>query len=193
MTSALERVAVVVLAVLCAAAPAAAQRHGEYLTDQEQDTVREAQQIDLRATVFIKITDRRLQVLVDPTAKVSGKDEKLYGPLPTGSRIELLDDYRRALDELMEKVDDAFQHKGKSPQFIKAAQLLRDAIARQTKQLTDLRAQLKDPDEIQFCDKALDSAKTLADGISGVLGPDTPVVHKSATALSLRRNRIPRL
>src|ERR1051325_3141139 len=145
-----RRMAALVLTLIAVAAPAPAQRKGDYLTDKELDLVREAQDIDQRASVFIAIADRRLLAITDPNAKLSKKDLESFGPLPTGTQVELLDDYRRALDEFMDKVDDAFRRSGKSQQFMKAAKLIHEGVARQLSQLGTLRAGLKDPDAIHY-------------------------------------------
>ena len=84
-------------------------------------------------------------------------------------QVELLDDYRRTIDELMEKVDDSFSQKGKTKPFVKAMETTRTAVEAQLKQLEALRQQLKDQEAVHFLNKAVDSAKTLAEGVAGVL------------------------
>jgi hypothetical protein len=153
---------------------AAAQRGGEYLTDEELDAVRTAQRIDLRAEVFLKIADRRLLALTNPAAKLTDKEIRLYGELPKGSQVELLDDYRRTIEEYMEKIDDSFTREGKSKLFVKGMEATRLAVDRQLKELAGLRSQLKDPDAVQYCAKAVESAKLLAEGVADVLAAPDP-------------------
>lgn len=155
--------------VLLAGAGASAQRGGDYLTEKEIEAVRRAQESDKRAEVFIKIGDRRLLALTDASAEMSDKELEAYGPLPTGSRIDLLDDYRRAIDEFMEKIDDTYQKKGRTPQFTKAMKLTSEGVDRQLKALESLRAQLKDPDDLHYLDRAVASAKLLEEGARGAM------------------------
>jgi hypothetical protein len=157
-------------AIVLAAAPALAQRGGDYLTDTEADRVRDAQEPDKRAEVFVKICDRRLLALTNPTAELSEKDTERYGPLPKGSQIDLLDDYRRASDELMEKLDDAYQRKGKTPQLEKALKAVAEGTGRQIKELEALRARLKDPEVIHYLERAVASARLLEEGARGGAG-----------------------
>jgi hypothetical protein len=148
---------------------APAQRKGEYLTDEEMDAVRVAQRIDFRSEVFVKIADRRLLAILDPAAKLTEKEIRIYGALPTGSQVDLLDDYRRTIDEFMEKIDDVYTRDGKSKQFVKAMEAAKLAVDRQLKELATLRPNLKSTEAVHFCDKAVESAKLLAEGIAGVL------------------------
>src|SRR5436190_22462480 len=86
-----------------------AQSVRDHLTEQETEAVRLNQELDKRMGVFIKAADRRLLVLTDPAgaaAKVSKKDLELYGPLPTGTRAQLLTDLANILDEASDKIDD---------------------------------------------------------------------------------------
>jgi hypothetical protein len=150
-----------------------AQRGGEYLTDEEVEAVRTAQKIDFRCEVFVKIADRRLLALTNPDAKLTDKEIRIYGALPKGSQVDLLDDYRRTIDEFMEKIDDSFSREGKSKEFVKGMEATRLAVDRQLKELATLRSQLKTPDAVQFCAKAVESAKLLAEGVADVLAaPD---------------------
>ena len=155
--------------VLCAGTGVSAQRGGDYLNAKEIEAVRRAQESDKRAEVFIKIGDRRLLALTDASAELSDKDLEAYGPLPTGSKIDLLDDYRRAIDELMEKIDDTYQRKGRTPQFAKAMKLTSEGVDRQLKTLESLRAQLKDPEDLHYLDRAVASAKLLEEGAKGAM------------------------
>jgi hypothetical protein len=52
--------------------------------------------------------------------KVSKKELELYGPLPTGSRPQLLDDIAGILDEAADKIDDAALHDEKNPLLMKS-------------------------------------------------------------------------
>jgi hypothetical protein len=159
----------VLLALVAAGPRVSAQRGGDYLTEKEIEAARAAQESDKRAEVFITIGDRRLLALTDANATPSEKELKAYGPLPTGSAIDLLDDYRRAIDELMEKIDDAYQRKGRTPQLTKGMKLASEGVDRQLKTLASLRTQLKDPEVLHYLDRAVASAKLLEEGARGAM------------------------
>jgi len=86
---------------------AGAQRR-DYLTDEEIEIIREAQEIDLRIAVLVHAMDRRLAVLkinVGNTDKEL-KERDIWGPLPKGSRIELLSDVKRILQKAIDDIDN---------------------------------------------------------------------------------------
>jgi len=89
-----------------------AQSRRDYMTDAEIELVRDAQDIDLRIDVLIKMIDRRFTVLgIDVGgAKVPDKETSLWGPAPTGSRTEMLDDIRKLLDKAIDDIDNVAAH-----------------------------------------------------------------------------------
>jgi hypothetical protein len=90
---------------------ASAQRR-DYMTDAESDLVREAQDIDLRIDVLIKMIDRRFSVLNIHVggATIPTKDSEKWGPAPTGTRMEILEDIRKLLDKAVDDVDNVAMH-----------------------------------------------------------------------------------
>lgn len=84
----------------------------DYMTDAEIELVRDAQDIDLRVDVLIKMIDRRFMVLGVNVggAKVPDKETSLWGPAPTGSRIEMIDDIRKLLDKAIDDIDNVAAH-----------------------------------------------------------------------------------
>jgi len=90
---------------------ASAQRR-DYMTDAESDVVREAQDIDLRIDVLIKMIDRRFSVLKVNVggATIPTKESEKWGPAPTGTRMEILDDIRKLLDKAVDDVDNVAMH-----------------------------------------------------------------------------------
>jgi len=104
-------IACVALALMASATVATAQRR-DYMTDDEIELVRDAQDIDLRIDVLTKMIDRRFAVLkvnVGGTA-IPNKETDKWGPAPTGSRIEILDDIRKLLDKAIDDVDNVAMH-----------------------------------------------------------------------------------
>src|SRR5437868_1205832 len=92
----------------------AAQGKGDYLNEQEVDRIRDAQEIELRTQVFLFIANRRLKIITGELKTQTKKEEENWGPLPTGTTTEMLDGYRRAISELMDKIDDSFEHNPKA-------------------------------------------------------------------------------
>ena len=92
-------------------ASAKAQRR-DYLTDEEVELVRDAQEIDLRVGVLTKAIDRRFLVISNDTsqAKKVEKDSEKWGELPKGSRSLLLWDIERILQKAIDDIDDVAAH-----------------------------------------------------------------------------------
>ena len=99
------------MCVLGSYVTANAQRR-DYLTDDEIEIVRDAQQIDTRVGVLAHAVDRRLAVLglmtgetPDPNKKEK-KDSGKWGAEPKGTRLELLDDVRRIIQKAVDDIDN---------------------------------------------------------------------------------------
>ncbi len=88
-----------------------AQRR-DYLTGEEIELVRDAQEIDLRVGVLTKAIDRRFLVLNNDNsqAKKIEKDAEKWGELPTGARGALLWDIERILQKSIDDIDDVAVH-----------------------------------------------------------------------------------
>jgi hypothetical protein len=88
-----------------------AQRR-DYLTDDEIEMVRDAQQMDQRVGVLTHAADRRF-VALGLIAGESGEkrdrkdnDSGKWGAAPTGTRLELLDDVRRIIQKAVDDIDN---------------------------------------------------------------------------------------
>ena len=149
--------------LLAIVGPTSAQRKGDYMTEGELDIVRDVREINKRTDVFLTIADRRLAVVADPAAEPDGRLSKYMGPMPTGSQVELLDDYRHAVEELMVKLEDEFERKGLSPELKKGLEESRDRVAKQIQQIETLKPRLTG-DAVQFAGKAIEVARELQDG-----------------------------
>ena len=90
-----------------------AQRR-DYLTDEEIELVRDAQQIDLRVGVLVKAVERRLIVLNDDQTQVKRveKDLDKWGELPKGTRTDLLSDIAKILQKAIDDIDDIARREG---------------------------------------------------------------------------------
>jgi hypothetical protein len=133
----------------------------DHLTEKEDELLREFQVIDKRIEIFIKAADRRLLVLADPNATQKKKEEETWGPLPKGTKLELLLDYKRILLEAEEKMDDGL-YRGRSPALEKALNKFREAAVRQIPQLRALSAKLTDKREQRALEEAIEEAETVS-------------------------------
>ena len=137
------------------------QSRRDHLTEQEVDLVRINQEIELRVDVFIKAADRRLLILTNPQATQKKKEEEVWGPLPKGTRVELLQDYKRILEELEEKMDDSLNRDSKSPTLEKAFKKMKEAVGRQILQLRVISPQLSDANEQRMLKAAIEEAEVI--------------------------------
>jgi hypothetical protein len=150
----------------------ATQQRGDYLTEEEDDHVREAQAADMRAKVFMKIADRRLKAIVEPApAPVDKKEQKKveeelreWGAVPKVSRQELLRHYARAVAECMAKLEDAYERNPKSTALPKALSVLRDATDKHLEMLRKLKPEMKTDDEMAAMGSAIYEAETANKG-----------------------------
>lgn len=148
------------------------QMPGDYLTEEEDEHVREAQAADARAKVFMKIADRRLKAIVGPAALPADKkdqkkveeEEREWGALPKVSRVELLRHYARAISECMAKLEDAYERNPKSSALPKALSVLRDATDKHLQTLRALKAEMKTESETAAMSGAIYEAETANKG-----------------------------
>jgi hypothetical protein len=137
----------------------------DHLSDQEADLLRNFQEIDKRMEIFAKAADRRLLVLTDPGATQKKKDEEIWGPLPTGAKLELLQDYKRILEEAEEKLDDWYNRGagggGKDNSLQKALSKFKEAVTKQIPQLRALAPRLTDKREQRALAEAIEEAETV--------------------------------
>ena len=136
----------------------------DHLTEKEVDWIREVQVIDKRIEIFVKAADRRLLVLINPDAKQTKKEDEKWGPLPTGTKAELLEDYKQILEEAEEKLDDAYEREHKNEVLTKALAKIKDAAKRHLEQLRTLEPQMKERREQKALAEAIEEAETVTKG-----------------------------
>src|SRR5215813_751444 len=148
------------------------QISGDYMTEEEDDHVREAQAPDARVKVFMHIADRRLKAITGTvpvaTDKKSSKkieeEEKEWGAVPKVSKAELLRHYARAISECMAKLEDAYERNPKSSALPKALALLRDSTDKHLVTLRALKPELKTDGEVDAASGAIYEAETANKG-----------------------------
>jgi hypothetical protein len=145
------------------AAPAPAQKR-DHLTDQETELVRFYQELDKRVEVFIKAIDRRFAVIkgtAPASMKKLMKDEPEWGEAPKGTRAELLDDIAGILDEAITNIDDVSRRDEKNPLISRSLRKLTAAANGYLSQLSGLKNQLKEPEEISALERVADNANQI--------------------------------
>jgi hypothetical protein len=113
-----------------------AQRR-DHLSEMESELVREAQEIDRRSEIFVKAIDRRFLVLNNDTSqsKKVEKDSAKWGELPKGTRVQLLLDIEKIIQEAIDNIDNLAARDMKSELVPRAIHILGDASARFLPQL----------------------------------------------------------
>lgn len=170
--------AAVLGAVLLFPANVFPQQH-DYLTEQEVELVRDAQDIDARIDVLTGAIDRRFAALKVGTVSVKQtKDSDKWGPMPTGTRLELLDDVRKLLQKAIDDIDNAVDHpinydidkdrtekqkKKDSQRFPKAVNSLAAAARSYVPIFKSLLDQTKDDRERGLILDAMDSCQQIID------------------------------
>ena len=104
------------IAAVCAFADSAEAQPRDYMTDEEIEIVRDAQDIDLRIDALVKMMDRRFTLLGLETGgwRERPKDVEKWGPAPAGSRLELITDIRKLLVKAVDDLDVIAQRSGDS-------------------------------------------------------------------------------
>lgn len=158
----------------------------ENLNEQEVERVQEAQEIDRRASVFLHIAERRLNVILgisDAAAKEQEKKEKKkdkkkdkdddqtssndYGPEPKGTTEQLIRNYYGVIQELMDKLDDAYEKQRNKESLSKAIKRLVEGGEKQLKLLEQVRSKIRSPEEERALAKAWEIVKMAVDGARG--------------------------
>lgn len=152
---------VICAGLICQGEASAQSKTRDHLTEMEVEQVRDVQQIDLRIEVFVKAAERRILVLTNPNATQKKKEEETWGPLPTGTKAELLGDYKKILEEGEEKLDDFFERDPKNDLLKKALRKFKDAANRHIPQLRAMAAQLTDKKDQRALAEAIEEAETV--------------------------------
>ncbi|MCI0490926.1 MAG: hypothetical protein L0229_30405 [Blastocatellia bacterium] len=152
--------------------PTRSQIPGDYLNEEEDDMVRQAQKPDDRTKVFMKIADRRLVAIKgvsippgDKKAQKKAEEEELkWGPLPKLERFELFRHYTRAIEETIAKLEDAHERNPKDSALPKALTALRDSTDEHLRILRSLESEIKDEKEASALKEAIAQAEVANQG-----------------------------
>ncbi|HLL74876.1 MAG TPA: hypothetical protein VK421_06390 [Pyrinomonadaceae bacterium] len=158
------------LAALClllslAQATAAQLRKRDPLTPQEVEMVRDAQQLDARTNLFVKIAERRLAAVTGAEQRQSNVS---WGELPKGTRADYLADLAAILEEAIENVDDTAERNPESPHLGKSVRKLAEAAARFLPQLTALRESAGEGPERESLERAIDNLQQVVEAAKKV-------------------------
>ncbi|HEX8355452.1 MAG TPA: hypothetical protein VF611_21270 [Pyrinomonadaceae bacterium] len=170
---------------LCLSLPAAAaaQRTREHLTPEEIELVRENQVLDARTGVFVRAAERRLLAVTNPqeAARNAAKEKEKWGELK-GTRAQLFYDISKILDEAVVNVDDVAAHDPESPLLRKSLYMLAAAAGRILPELSKLREGVAEEAEADQLDRALETAREIADAARerGVNAEDMKAKAKAA-------------
>ncbi len=95
---------------------AAAQRR-DFMTEEEIEVIRDAQDIDARIAVLTRMVDRRFAVLgIEVNGWKPGKKEsEVWGDLPKGTRLELFSDIKKLLQKAVDDIDNLASNPNAAP------------------------------------------------------------------------------
>ena len=138
-------------------------RQRDHLTPEEIEMVRDNQELDKRTQVFAKAAERRMLAIADPEefARRSAKD-KSWGEVK-GTRVQLIYDVSKILEEASTNIDDSATHNHDSPLLRKSLYILAEAVNRILPQLAKFRETTQDESEADQLDHAIATAQEIAD------------------------------
>ena len=130
-------------ALACGSLVMSTSAQRDYLTTEEVELVRDAQQIDKRVDVLVAAIDRRFAVMGLNVSAPLAKPKGDWGTPPVGSRTELLSDINKLLEKAIDDIDNLAERpdsmvadptekkpKGYADLFPKAVRSLGSAAAR---------------------------------------------------------------
>jgi hypothetical protein len=108
------------------------------MTADEDTRIRDAEGMDEKMNVYVRVVDRRFLALNDPNAaesKQAEKDFAEYGKLRTAAPAKLHADIARTIQEAIGKIDDVAERDHANPLFAKSVRILVKACERWTPML----------------------------------------------------------
>jgi len=160
---------------------ATAQGRRDYLSSDEAGLVSDEQVLDKRTEIFIKAAERRFAVLngvtltmPKPKPRDDGEPPQGWGDPPKGTRTQLITDIGGILDGAIDNIDDVSVRDPKNPQLGSALRKLAAAARKFATQLTPMREQAKDADELAAVDRALENIQMIVDAEPNAPAPVLP-------------------
>ena len=159
-----------ILAFLIFTYPIPAQTR-DHLTYEEVELVRDMQELDGRMEIYVKAIDRRLLALNNDNSQTRQveKDLKKWGELPKGTRLELLSDIKKILQEAIDKIDDVAAHDAKSELIPYAVHILADGVQRFVPEFQKLQATATEKrekgvlaDSLEFSNQIIEASTKIA-------------------------------
>lgn len=166
------------LLTIIGAVPYTAAQSRDYMSEAEIEIVRDAQDIDQRINVLIKMIDRRFTALGINSGgeEIKKKDLEKWGEAPTGTQLQLFGDIRRLIDKAIDDLDviaernedTVKQNKTEGELFPVAVRLLDAASRRYVPLLNKAAAATTDDRErgqilhtVEACEQIIAAAATL--------------------------------
>jgi anaerobic glycerol-3-phosphate dehydrogenase len=146
-----------IFSIFISAATVSAQPR-DHLTLNEIELVRDVQELDKRMELYVKAIDRRLLVIKNDNSQAGQieKDAEKWGELPKGTRLELLLDIKKILQEAIDKIDDIAARDAKSELLPYAVHTLADGVRRFAPELEKFRDAATERREIGVIADSLD-------------------------------------
>lgn len=139
-----------------------AQQRRDYLTEQEAELVREAQQIDFRMQVMVKAIDRRILILNNRQSEL--KNVETWGE-PKGTKAQLLYDISKILLSAIDNIEYIAEKDANNKLFPKSMNILADASRKYLPQLEIYKSQLTEKMEqaailtsIDYCNQIIEAS-----------------------------------
>ena len=166
--------------------PTEAWGQRDYFTPEEIELVRDAQKIDDRIDVLVKIVDRRFAAMNVNVggAKISPKDAEKWGVVPDSSRFQLLLDIKQVLQKAIDDIDSLSERPDSAilpdPEDKKAKQSFADLFPKAVRSLAAaakryhpaLKAELDKPNagsesgsilaSLEFCEQIIAAVSKLS-------------------------------
>lgn len=145
----------------------------DHLTNEEIELIRNIQELDLRMEVYVKAIDRRFLVLNNDNSQAVQikKDSEKWGELPAGTRLELLLDIKKILQEAIDKIDDVALRDEKSELLPYAVHILADGVRRFAPELEKFRDTATERREIGVIADSLDFSNQIIEASTKIPKP----------------------
>ncbi len=104
------------VSIVAFSSSAAAQRR-DFMTEEEIEIVRDAQDIVTRIEVLTRMADRRFAIIgIDVKGWTQAqKDSEVWGGPPKGTHLELLSDIKKLLQKAVDDIDNLASHPDSAP------------------------------------------------------------------------------